>query len=450
MNHDWLLLATADPEFNLLAARWQMALTLGAHIILATFGIGFPVLMLAAEWRFLRTGDPVWKALAHRWSKVFAVLFAVGAVSGTVLSFELGLLWPEFMARFGPVIAFPFAMEGFAFFLEAIFVGIYLYGWNRLGPWVHWLCGWPIAISGAASAWFVVTVNAWMNTPRGFRVEDGRAVDIDPVAAMLTPATGPQTAHMIVAAYLVTGFLVAAAYAWFMIRHGTSQYRRRGLLLGLMLGSAMAPLQFFTGDWAARVVAEVQPVKLAALEGQFKTEEGAPLRIGGFPDEAERTTRFAIEIPGMLSWLAYGDRHATVKGLDDFPPDTTPPVAVVHLAFQAMVGIGTLLALVSLYATWRAVRYQSLPSGRAFRWLLVMCGPLSLLALEAGWVVTEVGRQPWIVHELARTRDMVTASPYVGQLLGTTIGLYLAIAVSTLVILRSLGRQELPENARGA
>lgn len=444
-----LLLADVDTELQLLAARWQMAFTLGSHIILATFGIGMPLLLLAAEWRFLRTRDPIWRALAHRWSKVFAVLFAVGAVSGTVLSFELGLLWPDFMASFGAVIAFPFAMEGFAFFLEAVFVGIYLYGWNRLPPWLHWLCGWPIAISGAASAWFVVTVNAWMNTPRGFRFENGRAVDIDPMAAMLNPSTGPQTAHMIVAAYLVTGFLVAGAYAWFTLRHGNSLYRRRAMLLGLTLGAVMAPVQFVTGDWAARVVAKVQPVKLSSLEGQFKTEESAPLRIGGFPNEETRTTRFAIEIPGMLSWLAYGDRHATVKGLDDFPPDATPPVAVVHLAFQAMVGIGSYLLVLSLYLAWRGGVRRSMPAGRMFLWILVVSGPLSLAALEAGWVVTEVGRQPWIVHETARTRDMVTASPYVGSMLAATIGIYLAIAVGTFATLRLLGRQSLPEDSRG-
>jgi len=444
-----LLLAATDASMNLLAARWQMALTLGSHIILAVFGVGMPVLLLAAEWRFLKTGDLLWKALAHRWSKVFAVLFAVGAVSGTVLSFELGLLWPDFMARFGPVIAFPFAMEGFAFFIEAIFVGIYLYGWNRLPPWAHWWCGVPIAVSGVASAWFVVTVNSWMNTPRGFRLENGVAVDIDPVAALLNPSTGPQTAHMIVAAYMVTGFMVAGVYAWHLLRDPTSMYHRRALLLSLTLGTAMTPVQFVVGDWIARRVAEVQPVKLAAMEGQFRTEAGAPLRLGGLPDATTRRTNYAIEIPGMLSWLAYGDRQATVKGLDDFPRENTPPVAVVHVAFQIMVIIGTLLLLLSLYVLVTSALRRRMPDSKIFLWLLVPAGPLSLLALEAGWVVTEVGRQPWIVHEVARTADMVTHAPYVGWMLAVTVGVYAVILGGTIAVLRLLARAPL-ENDRHA
>jgi cytochrome d ubiquinol oxidase subunit I len=438
-----------DVAFNLLAARWQMAVTLGSHIILATFGIAMPVLLLVAEWRYLRTGDILWNALARRWSNVFAVLFAVGAISGTVLSFELGLLWPEFMGRFGPVIAFPFAMEGFAFFLEAIFVGIYLYGWDRLGPWTHWLCGWPIAASGAASAWFVVTVNAWMNTPAGFRLEGERAVDIDPTAAMLNPSTGPQTTHMIVAAYLATGFAVAGVYAWFLLRDRTSIYTRRALALGLAMGVVMTPVQWVVGDWAARHVAETQAVKLAAMEGQFQTEAGAPLRIGGIPDEATRTTRFAIEIPGMLSWLAYKDRTAVVKGLDDFPPDDTPPVLVVHLAFQTMMGIAGLLFLISLYVVVAAARRWGLPDGTWFLRTLVVAGPLAFVALEAGWVVTEVGRQPWIVDQVARTTDMVTAAPYVGWLLAATLTIYAAIGAGTIAVLCLLARRPLPEKPSG-
>jgi cytochrome d ubiquinol oxidase subunit I len=431
-----LPLAAADPAFNLLAARWQMAITLGAHIILAVFGVAMPVLLLVAEWRYLVTRDREWLMLAHRWSKVFAVLFAVGAVSGTVLSFELGLLWPTFMSRYGPVISFPFAMEGFAFFLEAIFVGIYLYGWKRLSPWAHWWCGVPIALAGVASAWFVVTVNAWMNTPSGFRMEGERVVEIDPFAALFNPATGPETAHMIAAAYMVAGFVIAACYAWCLLREPRSTYYRRAMTLGLVMGCVMAPLQIVVGDQIARHVAEFQPVKLAALEGQFKTEANAPARIGGWPDESIGRTRYAIEIPGMLSWLAYQNRDAVVQGLDDFPSDETPPVAVVHIAFQIMVGIGTLLAGVSLYVLVAGILQRQIPQGRKFLWLVVACGPLSVVALEAGWVVTEVGRQPWIVHGLARTADMVTRAPYAGWMLGISIAIYTVIALGTL---RALG-----------
>jgi cytochrome bd ubiquinol oxidase subunit I len=442
------LLATAEAAFNLLAARWQMAITLGAHIILASFGVAMPVLLLAAEWRYLKTGDPVWKTLAYRWSKVFAVLFAVGAVSGTVLSFELGLLWPEFMARFGAVIGFPFAMEGFAFFLEAIFVGVYLYGWNRVPPWVHWWCGVPIAASGAASAWFVVTVNAWMNSPQGARFEDGRVVDIDPLSALFNPCTGPQTAHMIVAAYMAAGFSVASFYGSALLRRPASLYHRRAMTLGLLLGAAMTPVQFVVGDWAARRVAEVQPVKLAAMEGQFQSRAGAPLRIGGLPDEKLRATVYAIEIPDMLSWLAYGDRDAMVRGLDSFPRDETPPVAVVHVAFQVMVSIGTFLLLLSLYVLIAGIGRRRIPDGPIFLRFVTVAGPLAFIALEAGWVVTEVGRQPWIVHHVARTADMVTASPYVGWMLAITLGVYSVIALGTIAALRGLARLPMPEEAR--
>ena len=442
------LVAQSDPAFQLLAARWQMAFTLGAHIILAVLGVGMPVLLLVAEFRWLSTRDRVWRSLAHRWSKKFAVLFAVGAVSGTVLSFELGLLWPGFMHRFGAVIGFPFAMEGFAFFLEAVFLGIYLYGWDRLSPWVHWLCGVPVAVSGAASAWFVVTVNAWMNAPRGFRIEDGRVVEVEPVAAMLNPATGPETAHMLVAAYMVAGFLVASCYAWRLRREPNSAYYRRAMSLGLLMGVVMTPVQFVVGDWIAQHVAEFQPVKLAAMEGQFKTEAYAPARIGGWPDAADRTTKYAIEVPGMLSWLAYHDRAAVVHGLDEFPLEDQPPVAVVHFSFQLMVCIGTLLLCLALYVAAMLAWRRQIPQGPKFLWLVMLAGPLSVVALETGWMVTEVGRQPWIVQGIARTTDMVTLSPYVGWSLLAAVAMYAVIGFGTWRVLRLLAAVPLAEDSR--
>ncbi|MCZ6602299.1 MAG: cytochrome ubiquinol oxidase subunit I, partial [Planctomycetota bacterium] len=295
----WFHLGTLDAADNLLFARIQMAVTLGAHISVACLGVGMPALLLFAEGRYLRTGDPIWKALARRWAKAFAVLFAVGAVSGTVLSFELGLLWPEFMGRFGGVIGLPFTLEAFAFFIEAIFLGIYLYGWDRLSPRVHWLSGFPIAISGVLSAWFVVTANAWMNAPQGFVLEDGVVVDADPFAAMMNPATWAQTIHMIVAAYMVTGFVIASVYAYHRLRGRDHSYNRRAMALGLALAAGMTPLQAVVGHAAAKMVARTQPVKLAAMEGQFRTEARAPLRVGGWPDEDSGNTPLAIEIPGL-------------------------------------------------------------------------------------------------------------------------------------------------------
>lgn len=432
---------------DLFAARLQMAFTLGAHIVLACLGVGMPVLLLFAEWRYLRTGDEGWQELSRRWSKAFAVLFAVGAVSGTVLSFELGLLWPSFMATFGSVIGLPFTLEAFAFFLEAIFAGIYLYGWDRLRPRVHWLTGFPIALSGFFSAWFVVTANAWMNCPQGFRLHDGMVVEADPFVAMLNPATGAQTTHMIVAAYLVTGFVIAAYYAWERLRGHDTTYQRRAMSLGLALGALATPAQIAVGDWAAKVVAATQPVKLAAMEGQFQTAAGAPLRIGGWPDEQARRTPFALEIPGALSWLAYGDMTTVVRGLDEFPRHDTPPVPVVHLAFQIMVGTGFALALLSVWAGWSVLRHRRLPSARAFLWSLVASGPFAVLALQAGWVVTEVGRQPWIVQGIMRTADAVTDAPGIVWLLTATLMIYGILIAGLVLVLRLLARVPLAQGA---
>ncbi len=435
-----VIIASAAPS-DLLAARIQMAFTLGSHAILACLGVGLPVLMLFAEWRFLRTGDAGWRTLARRWSKVFAVLFAVGAVSGTVLSFELGLLWPNFMATFGSVIALPFALEAFAFFFEAIFAGIYLYGWERLSPKAHWCSGLPIAIGGFASAWFVVTANAWMNVPQGFRLADGVVVEADPIAAMLNPATGAQTVHMLVAAYMVTGFLIASVYACERLRGRDSLYHRRAMTLGLVLGITLAPIQAVVGHWSAQVVAATQPVKLAAMEGQFRTESAAPLRFGGLPDERERVTRYAIEIPGGLSWVAYSDSQATVRGLDDFAPSETPPVLICHLAFQAMILIGFALVGLGAWTAWGALRRRLVPESRLFLIAVVAAGPLSVVALECGWVVTEVGRQPWIVYRVMRTADAVTDAPGIKWLLLATLVIYAVLAVGTGVVLRAMSRK---------
>ncbi len=431
-----------------LAARLQMAFTLAFHIVLACLGVGLPVLLLVAEGKFLRTGDEGWRTLARRWSKAFAVLFAVGAVSGTVLSFELGLLWPRFVGTFGAVIGLPFTLEAFAFFLEAIFLGLYLYGWDRLSPRAHWWCGVPVAAAGLASAWFVVTANAWMNAPRGFRLEGDALADADPIAAMLNPATGAQTTHMILAAYVVTGFLVASCHAAARLRGDGRLFHRRALALGLAMGAVCAPAQIVVGDWAARVVARTQPVKFAALEGQFRTQARAPLRVGGFPDEERGETRFALEIPGALSWLAHGDADVPVRGLEEVAPEDRPPVAIVHLAFQFMVASGFLLLGLAAWTGWARWRKGRLPESRAFLRALLVAGPLAVLAMEAGWVVTEVGRQPWIVQGVMRTAEAATDAPGTGWVLAATLAAYAAIGAGTLLALRRLARQPIPPDPR--
>jgi cytochrome d ubiquinol oxidase subunit I len=443
-------LLTAAIADNLLPARLQMAITLGFHIVLASLGVGLPVLMLIAEWRYLRTGVELWRTLARRWSKAFALMFAVGAVSGTVLSFELGLLWPQFMGRWGAVIGMPFTMEGFAFFLEAIFAGIYLYGWDRLPKRVHWLTGWPIAISGFMSAFFVVMANSWMNAPDGFRLVDGQPVDIKPLTVMFNAAFGAQVTHMIVAAYLVTGFVVASFYAIRLQGDSNHQYNHRAFTLSLVLCLPLVPLQMVVGDWSAKVVAKTQPVKLAAMEGQFRTTIRAPLRLGGWPDEETRQTRYCLEIPGALSFLAFGDVDAEVKGLDAFPRDETPPVAIVHVAFQIMVAIGCLMMIAAGWSGISYIRSRALPQSFLFRKLIVLLGPLSVVALQAGWVVTEVGRQPWIVQGYMRTSEAVTQAPGIWTVFAGTVAIYGIVGIAMVVILRQLAKAPMRESEHGA
>jgi cytochrome d ubiquinol oxidase subunit I len=425
---------------DLLAARSQMAMSLAFHIVFAAIGIAMPLLMVIAEWRWMRTKEEVYLTLAKRWAKGTAILFAVGAVSGTVLSFELGLLWPGFMGYAGSIIGMPFSLEGFAFFTEAIFLGIYLYGWNRVRPGAHLFAGLTVALSGALSGIFVVIANAWMNTPTGFRLVDGRPVDIDPIAAMMNPAAFSQTLHMTLAAYTATGFVVAGIHAFMLLRDPYNRFHKHALAIALAVGGVTAILQPLSGDILAKAVAQNQPVKLAALEGQFKTEAGAPLRIGGIPDAEAGVTRYAIEIPYALSILAYGDPNATVKGLNEFPADEHPPVAVVHIAFQIMVACGLVMMGVALWGAWRWWRARRKGSGawldeKWFLRALVVAAPLGFIAIETGWVVTEVGRQPWIIHGVMRTAEAVTPMPGLVVPFITFTLLYIFLAVITVWLL---------------
>jgi cytochrome d ubiquinol oxidase subunit I len=420
---------------DLLAARSQMAMSLAFHILFAVAGIAMPLLMVFSEWRWLKRREEVYLILTRQWAKGTAILFAVGAVSGTVLSFELGLLWPSFMGWAGGIIGMPFSLEGFAFFTEAIFLGIYLYGWNRVPPRAHLLAGILVAISGAASAMFVVFANAWMNTPAGFRLENGRPVDIDPIAAMLNPSSIPQSIHMLIAAYAATGFAVAGIHAWALLRNSRNLFHRRALELAIAMGGISAILQPLSGDLLSKAVAQNQPVKLAAMEGHFRTERGAPLRVGGLPDVERRETPYAIEIPGFLSFLGYGDFDATVRGLEEFPRDLWPPVAAVHISFQIMVGAGLIMVLVAVWGGWLYWRTRSLAGSRLFLRAVVFASPMGLLAVEAGWFVTELGRQPWIIQGVMRTADAVT--PMKGLIIPFLVFslIYLFLAVIVILLL---------------
>jgi cytochrome d ubiquinol oxidase subunit I len=412
-----------------------MALSLAFHIVFAAIGVALPALMVVAEWRYRRTGDPVYLELAKRWGKGTAVLFAVGAVSGTVLSFELGLLWPRFMAFAGGVIGMPFSLEGFAFFTEAIFLGLYLYGWERLSPRLHLFSGVAVAVSGAFSAFFVVLANAWMNTPAGFRLVNGLPVDVDPVAAMFSPSWAHEVLHVLIASYLATAAAMAAVHAFFLLREPESRFHRAAYAIAGAIMAATALAQPLSGDLSARAVARNQPAKLAALEGQFRTERGAPLRVGGWPDPVARETHYAIEIPHGLSLLAFHEFNAEVPGLDAFPEKDWPDTRVVHVAFQLMVGAGAFLAFVSLAWLASAVWRRRLPVARPLLIGVVICGPLGFLAIEAGWVVTEVGRQPWIVYGLVRTSDAVTPVTGLGVPFALVTILYLLLSGVVAVLL---------------
>ena len=428
---------------DLLAARSQMAMSLAFHIIFAAIGIAMPLLMVIAEWKWLRTKDEVYLTLAKRWAKGTAILFAVGAVSGTVLSFELGLLWPAFMGYAGAIIGMPFSLEGFAFFTEAIFLGIYLYGWNRVPPQAHLFAGAMVAISGALSGVFVVIANAWMNTPTGFRVVDGKPVDIDPVAAMMNPAAFSQALHMTLAAYAATGFVVAGIHAFMLRRDPRNRFHKSALAIALTVGGVAAILQPLSGDILAKMVAQNLPIKLAAMEGQFATEKGAPLRIGGIPDESAGVTRYAIQIPYGLSILAYDDPNATVKGLNDFPANQRPPIAIVHISFQIMVACGMAMMGIALLAAWRYWRGRRARRKESETWLdskwflraLILAAPLGFIAIETGWVVTEVGRQPWIIYGVMGTAEAVTPVPRLIVPFITFTLLYIFLAAITVWLL---------------
>lgn len=432
------LLAGAATPADFIAARTQMAFTLGCHIILASIGIGLPALTLVAEWRGHRTGDEAYRQLARQWAKATAVLFAVGAVSGTVLSFEMGVLWPGFMGRFGDVIGLPFTIEGIAFFIEAIFLGVYLYGWDRLPPRPHMLTGLPIVIGGLASAFFVVTVNAWMNQPRGFRLVRGEVVDVEPLAAMFNPATPHEAVHLLLANLMVCGFLVAGVYAVALLRGSRDRYHRLGFVLPFGLGAAAAPVQVIVGDWAARFVSSHQPVKFAAMEGVLETQAGAPMHLGGVVYGGE--VRHALAIPDGLSLLLRFDSDAVIRGLDSVTADVQPPVNVVHLSFQLMVAAGTALLLL---AAWFALAWWRRGSPPTSRWFLRAATPAGLVAcvaMLAGWTTTEVGRQPWIVYGVMRTEEAVNPSPGLTSGLYAVVAIYAALGALTVWVLRRMAR----------
>jgi cytochrome bd ubiquinol oxidase subunit I len=433
-------------QSHLLAARHTQAMSFAFHIPLVCFGIAFPAMVLFTEGLWLRTGDPVYKALAKRWSKVMLILFAVGVVSGTILSFEFGLLWPNFTATFGSVFGLGFTLEGFSFFIEAIFIAIYVYGWDRLSPRSHFLCGIPIVITGLAGSLFVISVNAWMNHPTGFDLVGGHVTNVHPWAALFNSNLPFELTHMYFAGYMVAGFLVAAVYARAWLRGDRSRYNRAALIIPLTFATLVTPAQLIVGDWAARTVTKDQPVKLAAFEGLPHTERNAPFHIGGIYEDGE--VKYGIEIPDLLSILADHDPNGKVEGLNIVAAQDRPPINVTRLSFQTMVFIGTALALltVAFVLTWW--RRGRLPRSRWFFRALLLAGPLALVALIAGWVTTEVGRQPWVVYEVMRTNQAVTDAGGLTIVFWALLTVYLSLFGAVIWLLRRLARNS-PEDEVG-
>jgi cytochrome bd ubiquinol oxidase subunit I len=422
---------------QLLPAREQMAFTLGFHIILVPFGVAFTFLMLIANYRGIRHGDDQAMLLARRWSQVAGVLFAVGAVSGTVLSFELGLLWPGLMGRFGAAFGIPFAVEGLFFFLEAIFVAIYLYGWKRMRPWPHFWTGVPVVLSGIGGTSSVVAANGWMNRPAGFTLSGGRVADVDPFGVFFNRAFGYEALHMLLAAYMVAGFTVAGVYAVGLLRGRRDRYHRLGLAIPLTVAGLATPVQFLVGDIAAREVFKHEPAKFAAMELLPRTGTHVPEILGGVLLDGR--PRFGIEIPWGASVLAGFSPGTRIRGLEAVPAPVRPPahlVSTVHLAFDVMVGIGTALLVLSLWFAIDWWRRRDVPANRWFLRCVAVSGALTVVALEAGWVVTEVGRQPWTVVGYLLTRDAVTTTGNLWLFFAGTLILYVAVGAATFYALR--------------
>ncbi len=425
---------------TLAPARSQMAFTLGFHIILASAGVAFPAIMLIANYRGLRHNDPDALLLARRWSHVVAVTFAVGAVTGTVISFEFGLLWPEFTGRFGRVFGVLFAVEGICFFLEAIFVAIYIFGWRRLRPWTHFWAGVPIVITGLGGAFSVVAVNSWMNQPQGFSPTSGVVTAVDPWKVIFNPAVPYEVPHMILAAYLVTGFLVASIYAVGMLRGRRDRYHRLGLLIPLTVACIATPIQFMVGDTAARAIAKDQPIKFAGMECVQQTATHVTEYIYGrcTPDGVKG----GIGIPGFDSFLVGFSTDTQVTGLDTVPPDDRPPAnTMLHWAFDTMVGICSAMIALGLWFAIAWWRKRDIPQTKWFLRAVAVSGVAGVVALECGWIVTEVGRQPWVVYNIMRTEDAVTQASGVWVTFTIVILLYIVLGTALVLVLRAMSRR---------
>jgi cytochrome d ubiquinol oxidase subunit I len=420
---------------NFLAARSQMALSLGFHIIFSCIGMVMPFFMAVSHYLWLKTNNPVYQNVTKAWSKGVAIFFATGAVSGTVLSFELGLLWPTFMKHAGPIFGMPFSLEGTAFFIEAIALGFYLYGWNRFNKWFHWFTGVVVGISGIASGILVVSANSWMNSPTGFDFVNGKYTNIDPIKAMFNPAWFSQALHMSIAAFAATGFAVAGVHALMIVRKMNINFHKKAFRIAAVFGVVASILQPLSGDISAKMVAKRQPAKLAAMEAHFKTEEYSPLIIGGIPDVKNKKVNYALELPGLLSFMVHDNFKTPVKGLDQIPEKDQPPIAVTHYSFQLMVALGMLMMAIGVIYFIALIKKRDWFNQHWFLRLFIAATPIGFIAVEAGWTVTEVGRQPWIIQGIMRTKDAVTPMPGIGYSFYLFTAVYLTLSIVVIFLL---------------
>jgi len=420
---------------DFIAARSQMAISLGFHIIYSCIGMVMPVFMAVSHYKWIKTGEPVYKNITQAWSKGVAIFFATGAVSGTILSFELGLLWPKFMEHAGPIFGMPFSLEGVAFFIEAIALGFFLYGWNKFNKWFHWFTGVLVGVSGVASGILVVSANAWMNSPSGFDYVNGQYINIDPIKAMFNGSWFSESLHMIIAAFSATGFAVAGIHALMIARKKNVLFHTKAFRIAIVFGAVAAILQPFSGDLSAKNTAAKQPAKLAAMEAYFHTQPYSPLTIGGLPDTANKKVNYGIEIPGLLSFLVYDNFRQPVKALDQIPVKNQPPIAVTHIAFEIMITIGSIMMLVGILyfiAIWKKRNWLT---KNWFLKLFILSTPFGFIAVEAGWTVTEVGRQPWIIQGVMHTSEAVTPMPGIQYSFYLFTAVYLVLSIAVIFLL---------------
>ena len=441
-------------EPALLPSRIQMAFTLASHVLLVPLGVALPSLTLLMEGIGLARKDPVALKIARRWSVVMAVQFAVGAVTGTILSFEFGILWPRMMGRFGSAFGLGFAIEGWAFFLEAIFIGIYLYGWNRLRPRTHFLVGLVLPPAGLLGAFGVLASNAWMNTPGGVTVVDGKVTDVDVVAVLFTRALGYEFWHFVIAIYLTAGFVVASVYAVAWLRGQRDHYQRLAFAVPFTVAALLTPVQLLVGDLAARAMVDDQPAKFAAMEITWQTRDHNPEVVGGLMDDSGNV-HLGLSVPALDSILVGLSPDAVVRGLSTFAADARPSTVeanITHLAFDAMVGLGSVGAALSVWYLWILLRRRRLPDSRWFYRLAALAGAGAYLTVEVGWITTEVGRQPWIVYGTMRVSEAVTTAPasFVWSMLAALVVIYAVIAYFFVTLLLRLSARWRRDDAREA